>query len=367
MELKINDRVRFLNDVGGGRITGISGKIATVEDEEGFERPALISELVKIGDGDSPSQFIKPLELGPKHAVSKEVKPEPKPTKEEPTEKAEPVVETPEGDIINLQLVFEPKNIKQLATTDFFPVIVNDSNYYIYFTLLTRGGDDIEWTARHNALLEPNFQLTLDPFGHSELNSMEHIAVQYVAFKQGKSFKLKTPALVTKKLDLTKFFKLHCFRPNEYFDTAVLAIDITRNDRPVKAIELNAKELENALRGSGKVGKPSDSKRSKPNQDHRHDIIIQDLHISELLDDIRGLSNSDILNYQLETFRHVMRENQKNSGQKIVFIHGKGEGVLRRALLDELKKNWPACAAQDASFQEYGFGATQITIHRSKD
>ncbi|MDY5417104.1 MAG: Smr/MutS family protein, partial [Sodaliphilus sp.] len=54
--------------------------------------------------------------------------------------------------------------------------------------------------------------------------------------------------------------------------------------------------------------------------------------------------------------------NKKKLGQKIVFIHGKGEGVLRRALLDELKRKWPRCAVQDASFQEYGFGATQVTI-----
>ena len=51
-------------------------------------------------------------------------------------------------------------------------------------------------------------------------------------------------------------------------------------------------------------------------------------------------------------------------GQKFVFIHGKGEGVLRRALLDELRRKWPGCDVQDASFQEYGFGATQVTIHK---
>lgn len=59
-----------------------------------------------------------------------------------------------------------------------------------------------------------------------------------------------------------------------------------------------------------------------------------------------------------------MAENRNKPGQKIVFIHGKGEGVLRRALLDELRRKWPACAVQDASFQEYGFGATQVTIHQ---
>ena len=40
-----------------------------------------------------------------------------------------------------------------------------------------------------------------------------------------------------------------------------------------------------------------------------------------------------------------------------------GEGKLRQHLLSELKRRYPRCTAQDASFREYGFGATQITIH----
>jgi dsDNA-specific endonuclease/ATPase MutS2 len=40
----------------------------------------------------------------------------------------------------------------------------------------------------------------------------------------------------------------------------------------------------------------------------------------------------------------------------------KGDGVLRKALLDELKRKYSNCRHQDASFQEYGFGATMVTI-----
>ena len=46
-----------------------------------------------------------------------------------------------------------------------------------------------------------------------------------------------------------------------------------------------------------------------------------------------------------------------------MFIHGKGEGVLRKAIIDELKHSYKQCTFQDASFREYGFGATLITIH----
>ena len=52
----------------------------------------------------------------------------------------------------------------------------------------------------------------------------------------------------------------------------------------------------------------------------------------------------------------------KKKGQQIVFIHGKGEGVLREAIIKELQRRYRTCLWQDASFREYGFGATLVTI-----
>ena len=96
---------------------------------------------------------------------------------------------------------------------------------------------------------------------------------------------------------------------------------------------------------------------------HKGEIIECDLHIGELVDTTAGMSNADMLNLQLDKFREVMNANIKRAGAKIVFIHGKGEGVLRKALLDELRRKYPRCEAQDASFREYGFGATLVKIH----
>ena len=92
------------------------------------------------------------------------------------------------------------------------------------------------------------------------------------------------------------------------------------------------------------------------------DIIEVDLHINELIDSTAGLSPADILNLQIDEFRKVMDANLKKKGQKIVFIHGKGEGVLRSAIMKELNHRYKGHTVQDASFREYGFGATQVTI-----
>lgn len=82
--------------------------------------------------------------------------------------------------------------------------------------------------------------------------------------------------------------------------------------------------------------------------------LVVDLHISELLETTAGMTNTDMINHQLEVFRKTIRENEKNTGMKIVFIHGKGEGVLRHAIINELRYRFKTCTYQDASFREYG-------------
>ena len=90
--------------------------------------------------------------------------------------------------------------------------------------------------------------------------------------------------------------------------------------------------------------------------------VVVDLHANEILDTTRGMSAGDILNYQLDVFRRTLADYGGNKGQKIVFIHGKGEGVLRHAIIHELTYRYKSYTYQDASFQEYGYGATQVTI-----
>lgn len=59
-----------------------------------------------------------------------------------------------------------------------------------------------------------------------------------------------------------------------------------------------------------------------------------------------------------------MEEYRNKTGQKIVFIHGKGEGVLRKEIEKQLKTKYRQHYFQDASFREYGFGATMVTIRK---
>lgn len=84
-----------------------------------------------------------------------------------------------------------------------------------------------------------------------------------------------------------------------------------------------------------------------------------DLHIEKLVKNKNGLSNFDILTIQLETAQRHVDFAIKNRIPKIVFIHGVGEGVLKSEL-DFMLKRYEQISFQDANYQKYGLGATEV-------
>lgn len=353
--MKIGDKVRFLSEVGGGVVTGFKGKdFVLVEDADGFDIPMPIRECVVI-ETDDYNMRRKPSASTPKpEEPVKPVKPE------------MPVIprqaEVRGGDKLNVFLAYVPEDAKAMMTTPFEAYLVNDSNYYLYYTYLSAEGK--AWNNRSYGLVEPNTKLLLEEFTKDVLNDLEHVAVQLIAFKDGKPAAIKPTVSVELRIDTVKFYKLHTFSESDFFEQPALIYDIVKDDVPAKQVFVSAEELQAALLQKKSVDKPKSQPIVKPNKKHdaKSGIIEIDLHINELLDDTHGMSNGEILNYQLDKFREVIEANKNKREQKIVFIHGKGDGVLRKAILDELKRKYSTFRYQDASFQEYGFGATMVTI-----
>ena len=358
---KIGDTVRFLSSTGGGRVVKIDGQIAHVEEDDGFITPVLMKELVVVSAPGEEKMRRDVFGGTGSHRQEQEQQARSKfvPTQMPEAAPQPPVVETPEGDSLNVVLAYEAVELKHLNTTTFEAYLVNDSNYYMYYTYLSAEGKS--WTTRSHGLLEPNTKLLLEEFEKSELNDREHVAVQLVAFKDNRAFAMKPAVNVEIRIDTVKFYKLHTFRQTDFFETPALMYDVVKNDLPAKQVYVSAEDLQDALMKKKTVEHPS-APRTIVKRGGKNEIIEVDLHIGELLDDTHGMSNREMLNYQLDKFREVMEQYKNKREQRIVFIHGKGDGVLRKALLDEMKRKYSACKTQDASFQEYGFGATMVTI-----
>jgi dsDNA-specific endonuclease/ATPase MutS2 len=73
------------------------------------------------------------------------------------------------------------------------------------------------------------------------------------------------------------------------------------------------------------------------------------------------MSNYDILTLQMDTAKRQLDFAIRNRMPKLVFIHGVGEGVLK-AELDFLLGRYVGISFQDANYQKYGLGATEVYI-----
>ena len=89
-----------------------------------------------------------------------------------------------------------------------------------------------------------------------------------------------------------------------------------------------------------------------------------DLHIEKLVPNFRGMSNYDILTLQTDTAKRHLEFAIRNRIPKIVFIHGVGEGVLK-AELDFLLGRYEQVFFQEANYQKYGLGATEVFIKQN--
>ena len=408
--MQIGDKVRFLNEVGGGVVAGFQGKdIVLVEDEDGFNIPMLRSQVVAVETN------VNNFERRPKkvQAEAPSASPAAAPSA---AETPQVVHERKGGDLLNVCLAFVPVNSRELSNTQFETYLVNDSNYFV--SVVFSNNEGAAWHLRWQGMLAPNTKQLLETFDRSILNDLERLSVQLIAWKQDKPYMMKPAVGVELRLDTVKFYKLHVFRSSPFFHEPALLYDIVRDDRPVRQVFVEATEvMERISEEAEEQDYPADSdipdnpeipetvpvipqrtreeerealkaaKRalkaeqqaklakkkaaeaerdphfSKPNiLPEKEDIIEVDLHINALLENTNGLSPSVLLNTQLTEFRIMMDRNIKKKGQRIVFIHGKGEGVLREALIKELSRRYHGCTYEDASFQKYGYGATMVTI-----
>lgn len=351
--VKIGDKVRFLNSVGGGVVRAFQGKnTVLVEDDSGFDFPLSLSECVVVGEANP---VVRPAPAAP---TPQQNKPVPAPRAQAPERPSSP--ETPEGERLSVYLAFLPLDPKAPMQSGYEAYFVNASNYHLFFTYSNRQNNS--WMCRYQGAIEPNTKIFIEEFGKEALNDLERVYVQLIAFKKNKPFSLKNTYSVELRLDTVKFYKIHCFLENDFFDEDALVFPIVRADVPEKQLLVSATELQEALMQK-KEYTPGHASAAKKVKKAQPALLEIDLHIGQLLDQTGGMAPADILQYQLEKFHAVLKEYGQTKGQQIVFIHGKGEGVLRAAIEKELKTRYKAYTFQDASFQEYGFGATLVKIH----
>jgi hypothetical protein len=378
--LKKGDTVRFVSAVGGGVVSRFDEKkgLVYIEDEDGFEIPVLERECVVVPKVNPSTNFpvkesgskntatVEPAQPGQSSGAHRAtsaafdaasaLEQETLSSLLQSAQRQVELYETDGGDSLQVALAFLPVDIKKLQYCDYEAILINDSNYFLMYSVLV--GEPGLQRSVAQGVLEPNMQEQLAVLTNADLNEWENIGVQALAYKIGKSF--GSQPVVDRKLRIAplKFYKLHSFTSNDYFDDKAMVYLLT-SDEDAEMPEIDPVAIKKALLQKEPVPVKPVRREKTPKGS---DLIEVDLHIHELVDTTNGLSNADMLQLQLDKFHAVIAENSSRKGQKIVFIHGKGEGVLRSEIMKALKTRYKTFYVQDASFREYGFGATMIVI-----
>lgn len=139
--------------------------------------------------------------------------------------------------------------------------------------------------------------------------------------------------------------------------------EVVRMDKNLEdTIPADQESLQEVLQQKELPKKPR-SRKVRPKERNLPPMEV-DLHIHKLVPRSGGMSNYDILTIQIDTAKRQLEFAMKKRIQKVVFIHGVGEGILK-AELETLFRRYDNLRYYDADYQKYGLGATEVYIYQN--
>jgi hypothetical protein len=342
MNFKIGERVRFLNEKGEGIIRGIDKQFATVEIEEGFDIPFLIAELVKIHEPGQVSHR-KP-ELAEIHKFVFE--------QPETVKISNTISEAVKGQ--DVCLAFVPENENRLLSGPLLVYLVNNTKFQLVYSYsISKNNEDVGIGA---GLLHKNTEVFLHTMNRHEIEKLSGVFIQLL-FHNNIGFKARHPVQERLVLKSAYFSNLDKLRPLESISKHAFILPVYKEDPlPLKSHD-NSKIKDKIKSGY----------RSERNSFRSVESIFKalnnelevDLHIEELTSHFSGMSNAEIVMMQLAHFHKCMDKAISSHVHRIIFIHGVGNGTLKKALREELK-GYKGIKVEDGSYDKYGSGATQV-------
>ncbi len=344
--IKIGDKVRFLNDVGGGVVTGFVNKtMVNVEDQDGFEVPYPINQLVNLSEAEraEKGEIAKPVEKPDENEL-------------QVTAVQKQGMKLAGKDSPDFYFCLVPDDPKNPLGSETKLWLVNDSNFsvlYNYFHFRDEKYERIKYGS-----VPSNSKEILASIDQNDLTDLPDFVFQIIYSSETDK---DLHPVVTKKIKVSpvKFYKEKSFQPNVFFSKNAMVLQITPNIFATEVDKLTEEDLIKVV--EQKSEQKAEEKKIKK---QTPEVVEVDLHINMMMDNAYGLSKLDMLQLQKDRVESEMRSAIQNGARKIIFIHGVGQGVLKQEIAKLLKSKFPRYQFHDASFQEYGYGATMVMLRK---
>jgi len=329
MKLRIGDRVRFLNETGEGKVSRIKDKFTVfVEMQDGFEIPYPASQLVPIHTELIIDRDTENIELSPEAQLTDAV-----------------------------YFIVEPDHELASLRSDYRIYLFNASSFNMLYSYSIKDGEYYQ-TLKHGEIGAYQ-KVLLKQVKLQYFKDHSYHKIDCLLFKNG-FFKAQLPIA---EIVFVNDWTLAEAKPikHEEFEHPVYGFILKEEFLSTREIEQSLTP-EDIMRVKSIKEFKSKASISKSKKDYLKSLEKEvDLHIEELVANTNGLSNYEMLNIQLERFEKELDLAISKNMKKIIFIHGVGNGRLKQEILSVLKAT-RGITYHDASYKDYGFGATQVNI-----
>ena len=335
---KVGDKVRLIDETAECEVSRIiSDNSVAIRDENGFEYTVNVREIVPLFKSENLSPAVK-TDIVPENII--------------------PVIQTQTNSLLrffgntsSLFLCAAPEKSDSLLNTPYSIYVVNTSEEIVLYSLHLSA---VKKEAAYG-ILKPREETFAGSFSPRKVTSRITLKLKAIIHSAEK--------ILIREFSFTSddFTNEKLFHSNQLFIKHILSFDCFAQEE-IKIPDEDITKLVDHFSPTQKKAPVKEKVQKRKNTDEpllTNEKTV-DLHIEELTDDYSLMSNADIITLQLNHFHKELDTAILKHYYRIIFIHGKGNGVLRnriRTELDALHLKY-----RDADTSRFGYGATEVLL-----
>lgn len=352
MKFKVGDKVKFLNENGGGVISKIvSGSLVYVATEDGFELPTATGDLIKISaESKAEKMFSEDFDVNLDQIKNTDG------GMAEPAELQSGKVKAGAEETTGFYLAFVPIDQQWFITGDLEIRLINHTKNDILYNILLQDEDQDYFGFDYGSTGAAS-SVQLETIEREGLSGWTDGIIQIMVHSEEDAY---LPLQSTFHIKAGKFTS-----EGSYQDSGLIS---------EKAIIYRIAEFKACKKIPGKhkaIMVEEEPVEVKTNEHKKETLIgryatgphaaVVDLHVGEIVDNIAGLSSHDMFLLQLNHFVKTLESGLANNFRKITYIHGIGNGILKNAIIEKLK-DYEGLENNSASLADYGQGAIDVIL-----
>lgn len=361
--------MKFLDETGGGIIVEIVDEnMVMVEGGDGFPVPCMLTQL--IPEGGFEESFRKDEKAELKIEVEKEQETtELKMEVEKEQDIAEHNIQVGkevredknqsgkgqrgEEEQAGIYFALVPQESEHGLITNLY--LINISTYHVLFHIGKEMPEGMKNLDKDD--LAPGEKINLGFLPDWMENESLNLKYQLLFFKDD-TYKYKDPEVGVLSMTQEKLDNPDSCVENSFFNEKAVLLIISQENEDVASTTKTPVHSYPDKPGNSftdLMKKP----HQKPEKQKPEEV---DLHIENIVDDYKELSVREILNIQMDRFEVSLEGAIRNRQKRIIYIHGTGAGKLKYQIRKTLDDKYKRLRYQDASFMEFGYGATLVLL-----